>query len=126
MRRGGPVSRSRGGVPRLLAGSLAAVSPEMVSWLRLQGYAPGTVKSVAETAARLSAWMHASALTAEDVSHELLERFAVAQTTGPARHPSSAPRIVTVRTSLTPCAALGETAAPPAHPPPPAPPDLAP
>src|SRR5262252_6953318 len=74
MRAAAPVSRGRGGVPRLLAGPLAAVIPEMVTWLRLQGYAPGTVKSVAETAARLSAWMDASALTAGDVSHELLER----------------------------------------------------
>ena len=112
MRPAAPVSRSRGGVPRLLAGPLAAVIPEMVTWLRLQGYAPGTAKSVAETAARLSAWMHASALTAEDVSHELLERFVVAQTTGPARHPSSAHRIATVRKYLTACGTLGEIAVP--------------
>lgn len=109
-------SRSRGGVPRLLAGPLAGVIPELVTWLRLQGCATGTVKSVAETAARLSAWMHASALTAGDVSHELLERFVVAQNTGQARHPSSARRIVTVRKYLIACGVLGEIASVPAHP----------
>ncbi len=56
--------------------------------------------------------MHASALTAGDVSHELLERFVVAQTTGRVRHPSSAHRIVTVRKYLTACGALGEIAVP--------------
>jgi site-specific recombinase XerD len=116
MRPAAPVSRCRDGVPRLLAGPLASMIPEMVTWLRLQGYAPGTVKSVAETAARLSAWMHASALTAEDVSHELLERFVVAQTTGPVRHPSSAHRIVTVGKYLTACGALGENVVPPVQP----------
>src|SRR5215472_1557536 len=112
MRPAAPVSRNRGGVPRLLAGPLAAVIPEMVTWLRLQGYAPGTVKSVAETAARLSAWMHASALTAGDVSHELLERFVVAQTTVPVRHASSAHRIVTVGKYLTARGTLGGIAVP--------------
>ena len=107
-----PASRSRGGVPRLLAGPLASMIPAMVTWLGLQGYAPGTVKSVAETAARLSAWMYASALTAEDVSHELLERFVAAQATGPVRHPSSARRIVTVRKYLAACGALGEMTPP--------------
>jgi site-specific recombinase XerD len=110
------VSRRRDGVPRLLVGPLASMIPEMVTWLRLQGYAPGTVKAVAETAARLSAWMHASALAAEDVSHELLERFVVGQTTGPVRHPSSAHRVVTVRKYLTACGVLGEITAAPAQP----------
>jgi len=111
-----PVSRCRGGVPRLLAGPLASMVPEMVTWLRVQGYAPGTVKSVAEAAARLSAWMHVRELTVEDVSHELLERFVVAQTTGPVRHPSSAHRIVTVRRYLTARGVLGEYLVPPAQP----------
>jgi integrase/recombinase XerD len=116
MRPAAPVGRSRGGVPRLLAGPLAGVIPELVTWLRLQGYATGTVKSAAETAARLSVWMHASALTAGDVSHELLDRFVVAQVTGPVRHPSSARRIVTVGKYLIACGMLGEIAAAPAHP----------
>jgi len=70
----GPVSRCRGGVPRLLAGPLTGVIYELVAWMKLQGYAAGTVMSVAETAARLSAWMGTAALTAGDVSDELLER----------------------------------------------------
>ncbi len=111
-----PVSRCRDGVPRLLADPLAGMIPQMVTWMRLQGHAPGTIKSVAGTAARLSAWMRASALTAEDVCHELLERFAVAQATGRVRHPSSARRIVTVRKYLTACGALGEKVVPPARP----------
>jgi len=106
------VSRCRNGVPRLLVGPLAGMIPGMVTWLGLQGYAPGTVKSVAETAARLSAWMDASSLSAGDVSHELLERFLAAQATGRVRHPSSARRIVTVRKYLTACGLLGEIAVP--------------
>jgi integrase/recombinase XerD len=109
----GPVIRSRGGVPRLLAGPLAGVIYELVTWMKLQGYATGTVMSVAETAARLSAWMGTTALTAGDVSDELLERFVTAQVTGPVRHPSSAHRIVTVRKYLIACGMLGGTAAPP-------------
>ncbi len=115
MRPAAPVSRCRDGVRRLLAGPLASMIPEMVTWLRFQGYAPGTAKFAAGTAARLSAWMHASGLTAEDVSHELLERFVVAQATGPVRHPSSARRIVTVRKYLTACGALGANAVPSAR-----------
>ena len=110
----GPVSRCRGGVPRLLAGPLTGAIYELVAWMKLQGYAAGTVMSVAEAAARLSAWMGTAALTAGDVSDELLERFVTAQATGPVRHPSSAHRIVTVRKYLIACGMLGETAAAPA------------
>jgi len=108
----GPVIRSRGGVPRLLAGPLTGVVYELVTWMKLQGYAAGTVMSVAETVARLSAWMGTAALTAGDVSDELLERFVTAQASGPVRHPSSAHRIVTVRKYLIACGMLSETAAP--------------
>jgi len=113
----GPVIRSRGGVPRLLVGPLTGVIYELVTWMKLQGYAAGTVMSVAETAARLSAWMHASSLAIGQVSDELLERFVTAEVTGPVRHPSSARRIVTVRRYLIACGLLGEHAAAPAQPP---------
>ena len=73
---------------------------------------PGTVMSVAETAARLSAWMGKAALTAGDVSHELLERFVAAEAAGPVRHPSSARRIVAVRKYLIACGLLGQPAVP--------------
>ena len=104
-----PVVRSRGGVPGYWRGPLSGVISELVPWLRVQGYATGTAMSVAETAARLSAWMRTAALTAGDVSHELLERFVAVEASGPVRHPSSARRIVTVRKYLIACGMLGET-----------------
>ena len=107
-----PVVRSRGGVPRLLIGPLTGVIYDLVSWMKVQGYAAGTVMSVAETAARLSAWMGKAALTAGDVSHEVLERFVAAEAAGPVRHPSSARRIVAVRKYLIACGLLGQPAVP--------------
>ncbi len=97
----GPASRELGGIPRLDAGPLAGVVVELVGWLREQGYARGTAHSVACTAARLGAWMHRSGHGVADLDADLLERFVMAETSGPLTHPSSARRIVTIRRFLT-------------------------
>jgi site-specific recombinase XerD len=96
----GPVSRDRQGLPRLLVGPLSGVIVDLVAWMKTEGYARGTVSSVACTAARLSAWMATEGLAAERLDDALLTRFVAAQTRGPVPHPSSARRIVTVRKFL--------------------------
>jgi hypothetical protein len=107
-----PVSRELGGIPRLPAGPLAGVVGELVAWLRAEGYAPGTTLSVAETAARLGAWMSAENLDVADLDEAVLGRFVTAQTSGAVRHPSSARRIVTVRKFLFATARLTSTDSP--------------
>lgn len=92
-----PASRDRGGLPRLLAGPLAGLLPDLVVWLKSEGYARGTALSVADTAARLSLWLQQAAVDVTDLDDEVLARFVAAQQRGPDRHPSSARRIVTIR-----------------------------
>jgi site-specific recombinase XerD len=92
-----PVSRNLGGIQRLPAGPLVSLVSELVTWLRAEGYAPGMALSVAETAARLGAWMGAENLDMADLDEAVLQRFVAAQTSGSDWHPSSARRIVTVR-----------------------------
>jgi site-specific recombinase XerD len=96
----GPSRRDRAGMPRLPAGPLAEVVVDLVAWLRAEGYAPGTATSIACTAARLGAWMAGARLRIEDLDDVVLDRFVAAQAGGPARHPSSARRIVAVRKFL--------------------------
>lgn len=96
----GPARRDRGGIPRLPAGPLAEVVVDLVAWLHAEGYARGTVMSVAGTAARLGAWMGETQVRLEDLNDAVLDRFVAAQESGLVRHPSSAQRIVTVRTFL--------------------------
>lgn len=52
-----PASRCLDGRPRLRGGPLDEVVLDLVVWLKEQGYAVGTARSVACTAARLSEWM---------------------------------------------------------------------
>lgn len=106
----GPVSRDRHGLPRLLVGPLSGMIVDLVGWLKTEGYARGTVASVACTAARLSAWMATEGLAAERLDDALLTRFVAAQTRGPVRHPSSARRIVTVRKFLLAAGLVTEAA----------------
>jgi site-specific recombinase XerD len=96
-----PVSRDLGGIPRLDAGPLNGVVADLVSWLRAEGYAHGTIASVACTAARLGAWLKHTGRKIEDLDDELLHRFVRSQARGPRRHPSSARRVVTVSKFLT-------------------------
>jgi site-specific recombinase XerD len=108
----GPASRDLGGVPRRAAGPLAGVVTELVMWLRTKGYAKGTALSVADTTARLGAWMSSQKLDIDDLDGVVLERFVAAQSRGPHRHPSSARRIVTVRKFLIATERLRPTEAP--------------
>lgn len=108
----GPVSRERHGLPRLLVGPLSGLIVELVAWLKSGGYAQGTVLSVAETGARLSAWMAAEGLGIEQMDDVLLARFVAVQARGPVPHPSSAHRIVTVRKWLLDVGLLTAAAAP--------------
>ena len=96
-------------MPRLPAGPLAEVVVDLVAWLRAEGYAPGTATSITCTAARLGAWMAGARLPVEDLDDAVLDRFVAAQVRGPARHPSSVRRIVTVRKFLK-AAGLGSAA----------------
>ena len=96
----GPAPRDRGGIPRLAAGPLTEVVPALVEWLRTEGYAPGTMASVACTAARLGAWMAGAGLGVDALDEAVLDRFLAAQGRGALRHPSSAQRITAVRTYL--------------------------
>jgi len=112
-----PVSRRGEGRPRLSGGPLDEVVLNMVAWLQGQGYATGTVASVACTAARLSCWMARQGLGVQDLDDALLARFVASQARGQRRHPSSARRIVTVRTFLLATGLL----APPSPPPTPTP-----
>jgi site-specific recombinase XerD len=96
----GRVSRDRGGLPRLLVGPLSELLVDLVAWLQAEGYSRGTAMSVAETAARLSAWMAEEGRSSSGVDDALLERFVAAQLRGPVPHPSSARRIVAVRRFL--------------------------
>jgi len=108
----GPVSRERHGLPRLLVGPLSGLIVELVAWLKTGGYAQGTVLSVAETGARLSAWMANEGLGIEQMDDVLLARFVAVQARGPVPHPSSAHRIVTVRKWLLEVGLLTAAAAP--------------
>ncbi len=92
-----PVSRRRHGRPRLEGGPLDQAVVDLVAWLPEQGYAAGTARSVACTAARLNCWMAEQGLGAHDLDEAVLARFVAAQCRGRHRHPSSARRIVTVR-----------------------------
>jgi hypothetical protein len=96
----GPVSRDRGGIPRLAAGPLSQRMADLVQWLQREGYARGTVISVACTAARLSEWMEAERLDLMRLDDELLAQFVAAQQRGRSQHPSSARRIAAVRRFL--------------------------
>lgn len=93
-------SRDRRGLPRLLVGPLAEVIPELVAWLKAEGYARGSATSIACTAARLSAWMDQNGVGVDDLAHALLDRFVAAQLRGPAAHPSTGRRIAAVRRFL--------------------------
>lgn len=90
-------SRSRDGRPRLQGGPLDQVVLGLVSWLKSEGYAKGTIASVACTAARLSSWMGRHRLGVKDLDETLLSRFLGSQSRRPHRHPSSKPRMATVR-----------------------------
>ncbi len=105
--------RGLGGIPRLAAGPLSGVVSELVVWLRAQGYAPGTALSVADTAARLGAWMSAENIDVTGLDEPVLGRFVTAQTSGPDPHPSSARRIVTVRKFLLATGRLRSADSPP-------------
>jgi hypothetical protein len=105
----GPVSRDRGGLPRLPPGPLAEVVVDLVAWLRTAGYARGTAQSVACTAARRGAWMAKARLRVEDLDDHVLDRFVAAQECGSAPHPSSRRRIVTVRKFLVAAGLLAVT-----------------
>ena len=111
-----PVSRRRDGRPRLQGGPLDQVVLDLMTWMKEQGYAAGTVAPVACTAARLSCWMARQRLSVQDLDDAVLARFAASQSRGPRRRPSSARRIVTVRKFFVATALL----APPPSPPPPA------
>ena len=95
-----PVSRHRDSRPRLRGGPLDEVVLDLVAWLQDQGYAAGTVASVACTAARLSCWIARQGLGVQDLDDALMARFVASQARGRPRHPSSARRIVTVRRFL--------------------------
>ncbi|GAA6527991.1 tyrosine-type recombinase/integrase [Intrasporangium sp. DVR] len=113
-----PLSRRRDGRPRLREGPLDEAVLDLVGWLQGQGYAAGTVVSVACTAARLSSWMAAQGSGVQDLDAALLARFVASQARSRRRrHPSSARRIVTVRKFLLATGLL----APPSLPPPEAP-----
>jgi site-specific recombinase XerD len=105
----GPVSRDRGGIPRLLVGPLSELIADLVAWLRAEGYARGTAMSTAETSARLSAWMASHGVSLERLDDAVLDRFVAAQIRGPAPHPSSARRIVAVRRFLRKAGLLGSS-----------------
>ncbi|MEP7162043.1 MAG: tyrosine-type recombinase/integrase [Dermatophilaceae bacterium] len=109
-----PVSRHLDGRPRLRGGPLDEVVVDLVAWLQDEGYAAGTVASVACTTARLSYWMARQGLGVRDLDAGLLARFVASQARGRRRHPSSARRIVTVRKFLLATGLL----APPSPPPP--------
>lgn len=83
--------------PRLRGGPLDEVVLDPVAWLKEQGYASGTARSVACTAARLSCWMARQRLAVQDLDDAVLARFVASQSRGKDRHPSAARRIVTVR-----------------------------
>ncbi|MFZ1384408.1 MAG: tyrosine-type recombinase/integrase [Propionicimonas sp.] len=95
-----PASRDRGGLPRLLVGPLVDLLPDLVCWLKCEGYARGTALSVAGTAARLSVWMQQAAVDVAAVDDVVLARFVAVQQHAPDYHPSSAKRIVTIRKFL--------------------------
>lgn len=96
-----PRSRSLEGVPRRDAGPLAGVMVDLVTWMRSEGYAPGTTVSVANTAARLGSWMGVHAVSLAELDSDVLQMFVRAEMSGPTPHPSSAKRIITVRKFLT-------------------------
>lgn len=93
-------SRALGGIPRRDAGPLGAVLRELIAWMRSEGYAPGTALSVANTAARLGAWMAAANLAVTDLDDDVLNAFVRDQQAGSLPHPSSVKRIVTIRKFL--------------------------
>lgn len=93
-------SRALGGIPRRDAGPLGTVLGELIEWMRAQGYAPGTALSVANTAARLGAWMKAENLSVTDLGEDVLDAFVHAQQSGPLPHPSAVKRIGAIRKFL--------------------------
>lgn len=109
-----PARRGLDGRPRLYGGPLDEAVLDLVAWLKDQGYAVGTARSVACTAARLSVWMSRQRLGVRDLDETVLTRFVAAQSRRRNHHPSSARRMVTVRKFLLAAGVL----APPSQPPP--------
>jgi hypothetical protein len=108
----GPASRDLGGVPRRLAGALSDAVGELAIWLRTNGYAKGSAVAIANTAARLGAWMGSHKLDVEDLDDVALARFVTAHSRGRNRHPSVAKRIPAVRTFLIATGRLRQGPAP--------------